>query len=294
VLKNMEMLLCLAAKQEKRTISIAAAQDEDVLTAAKLAKDKGLANLILVGEKARIVPLAKKAGLEDCRVVDAANEKDALEKAVRLVTDKEAQVLMKGLVNTSDFLKAVLNSRLRTNRLLSHLTANEIPGTEKLVYHTDTGMNVAPDVNAKEQILLNAVDALKSLGVRMPKVAVLAANEKVSEKIPATADAAELVRRAARGDYPPMILEGPIAMDVALNPKAARHKSIDSKISGDVDLFLVPGIEAGNILGKALQFYVRMKVAGVIIGAACPIILTSRAESPEGKLQSIALACCIK
>jgi len=281
---------------EPKTISVAAAEDADVLEAVRLAHESGLAKAILVGDAKKIGPLAKAAGLEgNAAIVDEPNEGAAALKAVELVRGGRAQVLMKGLVNTSDFLKAVLHPEkgLRTGRLLSHLAAYEIPGERKLVFHADTGMVVAPNLEEKKQILVNSLLALAALGILNPKVAILAANEKVHPKMQATVDAAALVEMNGRGEFPPMIAEGPIAMDVALDPEAARHKGIASGISGDVDLFLVPNIEAGNIAGKALVHYLKTKMAGVVLGATHPIVLTSRAESGEGKLRSIALACIL-
>ncbi len=294
--RNFSELIEKAKALEPKTISVAAAEDADVVEAVRLAHEAGLARAILVGDAKRIGPLAEAAGLEDgAEIVDEPDERAAALEAVELVRDGKAQVLMKGLVNTSDFLKAVLHPEkgLRTGRLLSHLAAYEIPGERKLVFHADTGMVVAPTLEEKRQILVNSLVALAALGIVNPKVAILAANEKVHPKMQATVDAAALIEMNERGEFPPMIAEGPIAMDVALDPGAARHKGIVSRISGDVDLFLVPNIEAGNITGKALVHYLKIKMAGLVLGATRPIVLTSRAESGEGKLRSIALACLL-
>jgi len=294
--KNFKQILQKAKTQGKKTLCIAVADDKDVLISAKLALDAQMVDCLLVGDENKIKPLLREVGLtENISIIDEPDESLALAKAVLLVRDGKADILMKGLVNTSDFLRAVLNyeAGLRTNRLLSHLTAYEIPGTEKVVFHADTGMNVAPTLEEKAQILTNSLLALESLGIKNPHVAALAANEKVSRKIPATADAQALVEMNERGMFPPMVIEGPIAMDVALDPVAAAHKGISSKISGKVDLFFVPTIEAGNIMGKALVYYAKVKMAGVVLGALKPIVLTSRAETGEGKLNSIALACLL-
>lgn len=290
----MEVLLNTVKQAERKIICVAAAGDEDTLKSVKMANEQGIADFVLVGDKAKISTIAGDIGMPaGNEVIDAPDEASALECAVSRVVEKKAQILMKGMVNTSDFLKAVLRSELRASRLLSHFAAYEMPGDGRLIFHADTGINAAPDLDEKEQIMLNSVGAMNALGIKCPKIAVLAANEKVSSKIQATVDAHELAERAKKGKYPPMVLEGPIAMDVALSPKAAEHKNIRSEISGAVDLFLLPNIETGNIMGKALLHYVDMKMAGVVLGAACPIVLTSRAESPEGKLYSIALACLL-
>lgn len=291
---NFQAILDKAKSSPRKTISVAAAADRDVLEAVKLAEEAGLTRAILVGDAGKIKPLMKEIGLnERTMVVDEPDEQAAALQAVALVHQGKAQILMKGLVNTSDFLKAVLHPEvgLRTGRLLSHFAAYEIPGEKKVVFHTDTGMNVAPTLEEKKDILQNALLALEAMGIINPKVAVLAANEKVSPKMPVTVDAQALVAMKEKGIFPPMIIEGPIAMDVALNPEAAKHKGIASKVSGDVDLFLVPTIEAGNLMGKALVYYAKIKMAGLIIGASHPVVLTSRAETGEGKVNSIALAC---
>jgi phosphate butyryltransferase len=294
MLRNFRELLIKARTCGEVTISVAVAQDKDALQAVKAAQDIGLARPILVGDAAAITPLLAEVGLQ--ATTPLRHEPDinqAALTAAALVKTGEAQVLMKGLINSSDFLKAVLSAQagLRTGRLLSHLAAFEIPGEPKLVFHTDGGINVAPGLEEKKDILVNAMLALAALGVKRPNVAVLAANEAVNPKMPATVDARALADMSAAGVLPPGTVEGPIAMDVAVNPEAARHKGIASKVSGRVDLFVVPNIEAGNTLGKALIYYARAKTAGIVLGATHPVIMTSRAETAEGKLNSIALAC---
>ncbi len=291
---NFQQILNKAKEQGKKTLCIAVANDLDVLISAKLAEEAQMADCLLVGDEKKIAPLLKEVGLSShTRIIDEPDEREALAKAVLLVREGQADILMKGLVNTSDFLRAVIKSEggLRTDRLLSHLTAYEIPGENKIVFHADTGMNAAPNLDEKAQILMNSLMALDTLGIKNPNVAILTANEKVDPKIPATVDAQALVEMSEQGKFPPMVVEGPIAMDVALDPTAAAHKGIKSKISGKVDLFLVPTIESGNIAGKALVYYAKVKMAGLVLGAMKPIVLTSRAETGEGKLNSIALAC---
>lgn len=292
--KSYEEIINKAKTNGPVKIAVAVAQDEDVLGAVKLAEEEGLAQAILVGDAELIEPMVKKTGLNDTAIVlHESDEMKAALKAVELVHNGEAQVLMKGLINTSDFLKAVLNNEvgLRTGRLLSHMAAMEIPGEKKIIFLADTGMNIAPSLAEKKEILINTLLGMEALGIKTPKVAVITANEKVSSKMPATVDAQALVEMNQQGIFLPAIMEGPIAMDVALNPDAARHKGMESNISGDVDLFLVPNIEAGNMVGKTMVYYAKAKMAGLILGATHPIVLTSRAESAKGKLNSIALAC---
>lgn len=275
---------------------VAAAQDEEALRAVKAAHDAGLAEAVLVGDSALIAALLPVVGLPgDTKIVHEPEPAQAALAAVSIVRETESGILVKGLVNSSDFLRAVLNSEcgLRTGRLLSHFAAFEEPGGDKLTYHTDGGMNIAPDLAEKKEILINALLALHALGIAKPNVAVLAANEVVNPKMPVTVDAQALTEMSRRGELPAAVVEGPIAMDVALSPAAVAHKNLSSQISGQVDLFLVPDISAGNILGKSLIHYGKFKSAGVILGATHPVVMVSRADTAEAKLNSIALACCI-
>lgn len=277
-------------------ISVAVAQDHEVLAAIKLAQDAGIAQAILVGDAQLITPMVAEIGLSaDTQVIHEPDAAKAALKAVSIVKNGEAQVLMKGMVNSSDFLRAVLNKEegLRTGRQLSHLAAFEVPGQKKIVFVTDGGMNIAPTLPEKKSILTNAMLALHAMGITTPHVAVVAANEVVNNKMPVTVDAEILAQMSQSGELPAGIVEGPIALDVAISPEAAKHKGIHSKISGSVDLILVPTIETGNILGKALIYYANGKMAGIVLGATHPIVMTSRAETPEGKLNSIALACLV-
>ena len=294
MLRNFQDVLAQASALGKVTISVAVAQDKDVLQALKLAHDAALTEPILVGDAAAIRTMLPEVGLPaDTLIVDEPDITRAALAAVELVHDGKAQVVMKGLVNTSDFLKAVLNAQvgLRTGRLLSHLAAFEVAGEPRLIFHSDGGMNIAPTLAEKKDILVNAMLTLQSLGIERPHVAVLTANEQVNPKMPATMDAKALSDLCAAGELPAGIVEGPIALDVAISPEAARHKGIQSQVSGKVDLFLMPNIETGNTMGKSLLYYAKAKMAGIVLGATHPIVLTSRSETPEGKLCSIALAC---
>jgi len=225
-------------------------------------------------------------------LIHEADPDQACLVAAGCVRDGVAQALMKGMVNSSVFLKAALHPErgLRTGRLLSHLAAMEIPGAAKLSFFTDGGMNIAPGLEEKRQIMVNALEALHLMGIETPRVAVLTANEQVSPKMPATMDAQALVEAWEAGAYPNCIVEGPIAMDVALSPEAAHHKGIHSRVSGEVDLFLAPNIEAGNMITKVLLHYTPSKFAGMVLGATHPIVMGSRADSAEAKLNAIAMA----
>lgn len=291
---NYQQVLEAAKARGPAVISVAAAQDAEVLEAVKLAYDAGLAKAILVGDAELIKPMAETAGLpKDIEIIDEPDIAKAVLKAVSLVHHGNAKILMKGLVNSSEFLKAVLNKEegLRTGRLLSHLAVFEIPGQQRLLFVTDGGMNIAPSLTEKKDILVSAILALNEMGIAEPNVAILTANELVNPKMPATVDAKALADMSRAGELPPAIVEGPIALDVAVSAEAAAHKKIASRIAGKVDLMLVPNIETGNAIGKTLIYYAQAKMAGLVLGAANPVVMTSRAETAEGKLNSIALAC---
>jgi phosphate butyryltransferase len=203
---------------------------------------------------------------------------------------------MKGFVNTSDYLRAVLDKEagLRSGKMLSHLAAFEIPGRGRMLFVTDGGFNIAPDLDEKKEILKNAIGALRKMGYERPNVAVVTANEQVNEKAIATVHADAITKCAEAGEFGECVVEGPIAFDVAISSAAAHHKRIESKISGAVDLILTPGIEVGNVLGKCLSIMVGAKMSGVVLGASAPVVLTSRSEDAESKLNSILLAAsCI-
>ena len=289
-----------AVKQQptKKTICIANAASNKMLHLAHELQAQDICNMILVGDEAQIKAFAEKENvdLSKVKVIHATETEEIARLAVTEVSAGRADVYVKGSMNTSDFLRSVLNKEvgLRTGSKLSVLTCYEVPGQKKLFFLTDGGMVVAPDLNDKAAIVTNAVNVLHNMGIAEPKVALLSSNEKVSEKIPSTVDAQALCRMADVGKLPAAIYEGPIAFDVAMRPDAAKEKKIESRISGDVDLFLVPNIETGNCLGKAIGYFGGGDTAGLVIGARKPVVMSSRAASIRGKLASIAwalLAC---
>lgn len=236
---------------------------------------------------------AERLGIAAFRLIDDADEAAAAARAVALVRSGAADVLMKGKLNSTPFLRAVLQAEKaeRPTAILSHMAAFEVPGQDRLLFFTDGGMTIAPDLDMKRLLLGNALAALRAMGIPSPKVAVLTANELVNPKMPATVDAAALAELAQAGAFGDCLVEGPVSMDVALDCEAAERKGLQSRICGRADLFLLPNIEAGNILGKALVHFAGARMAGIVLGASYPIVMTSRAESARGKLDSIALAC---
>ena len=276
-----------------RRAAVAVAQDDAVLTAVQAAKEQGLADFILVGDKDKIASLADSLQIDisSLAIVHQTDNRRAAYEAVALVSGGQADVLVKGLVSTSDLLKAVLDKDvgLRTGRVLSHAAVFEIPGFDRLITITDGGMNIAPTLQQKVDIIQNSVELVKVLGTSPAKVAVLAAVEAVNSDMPATLEAAALAKMADRGQIRGAVVDGPLALDNAVSLEAARHKGIESPVAGCADILLVPNIEVGNTLGKSVLYFAGGQMAGLILGAAKPVVVTSRADTFEGKLLSIAL-----
>lgn len=275
-------------------VAVAAAADKEVLEAVKLAQEGGYIKPILVGDREKITLLAAEIGLDlsNSEIIHESDLKRAADQAVDQVVDGNAQFLMKGLVNTGDFLRAVLRPErgLKTGRLLSHLGAFEIPGFPHLYFVTDGGINIAPNLDQKKEIVTSTIDYLKSIGMEKINIVALAANEIPSSKMPASMDAKALADLSKAGYFPGAIVEGPLALDGAISAAALKHKGIQSEINGDPDVFLAPTIEVGNVLAKSLVYFAGGMMAGIILGAQVPIVLTSRNDSPRSKVMSIIMA----
>lgn len=279
---------------------IVAAADRESIEAIRLAMLRGLGHAILIGNEAEIIPVVKEFGIDDkIEVIHADTPPEAAVKSVICAREKRGNTILKGLINTSDFLHAVLDREngLRTGRLLSHLAVMEIPGENHLSFCTDSGFNVAPNCEQKKQILRNALEAIHALGYEHVNVACIAANEKIDPNVPATTDAAALVRAWRDGAFDDLpctcTVEGPMAIDVVASKKAAEHKGIKSEIAGKVDLTLMPNIECGNVHCKTLVHYCHAQLAGIVLGATLPIILVSRSDNAEAKFLSMALSCIV-
>jgi phosphate butyryltransferase len=287
-----------ARSKTKRKIAVAAAEDEAVLKSLKAAVNENIVIPVLVGDKSEIEKIAKSIGfdLNDIQIIH--NDKGpnmSAQIAVSLVKNGEADILMKGFVSTGSLLKAVLDKEngLRKGQVLSHVAFFESPYYHKLLCVTDVAMNIAPDFDTKVHILNNAVEACHKIGIMNPKVAVIAAVETVNPKMEATVHAAMLKTMSDRKQISGCIVDGPLAIDNAISKEAAMHKGIVSKVAGDCDVILVPDIEAGNIFYKALNFLGGATTAAVIMGAAVPIVLTSRSDSESSKIFSITLAAAM-
>ncbi len=292
MIKKLDDLLLI--KGNKMKLAVVACQDEDVLEAVVESSNMGITEPILIGDKEETYKIAERIGL-DVSNFKFVEEKDltlAAEIGVRMVSNGEADFIMKGLVDTAILMKSVLNKEwgLRTDSLLSHVMVYDVKTYHKLIYLTDGGMNLSPSLDEKISIVKNAALVVKAMGNETVKVAALAAKEKVNPKMQATVDADKLQELSMKGEFGnDVILEGPLALDLALSKEAAEVKKFESKIAGDTDILLVPNIEMGNGIGKAITYLAEGKSAGIIMGAKAPVVLVSRADDKDSKLYSIAL-----
>jgi phosphate acetyltransferase len=292
-----EVLLERCRKLEPVRTAVAHPCEASALTAAIEAAEKNLIAPILVGPIDKIKEVADAVGVElnGFEIIDAQHSHDSAEKAVALVREGRAEVLMKGSLHTDELLSAVVSREkgLRTGRRISHVFIMDVPTYHKPLLVTDAAINIAPTLEDKVDICQNAIDLAISLGREKPKVAILAAVETVNSKMQATLDAAALCKMADRGQIKGGVLDGPLAFDNAISKEAAKTKGITSEVAGDPDILLVPDLEAGNILAKQLSFLANADSAGLVLGARVPIILTSRADSVRARIASCGVAAIV-
>ena len=298
MIKKLDQMLDVLKGSEKVVLSVAAAHDEEVLLAIKSATEMNIITPILVGQEDKIRKISDEINfdLNGLKIIDKETIEECAEVAVKLVSSKEADFVMKGLLDTSVILKAVLNKEwgLRTDSLLSHVMVYEADFYPKLLVTTDGGMNIAPNYEQKVKILKNAIKATEPLGLETIKVCALAAKEKVNPKMQATVDAKELEDACKNGEFGEnVIVEGPLAFDLAVSKEACEVKGFKTEVGGDVDIILMPTIEVGNGIGKAFTYAAGAKSAGIIMGAKAPIVLVSRADTHESKLYSIAYGAIV-
>jgi phosphotransacetylase len=292
-----EELLARCRSLEPVVAAVAHPCEETALAGAVEAAEAGLIRPILIGPGDKIRDIAKQNAipLEQIRVVDAPHSHAAAAKAVELVRQGEAELLMKGSLHSDELLSAVLakETGLRTGRRISHVFIMDVPTYHKVLIVTDAAVNIAPTLEDKVDICQNAIDLAVSLGVTVPKIAILAAVETVNSKMQATLDAAALCKMAERGQIKGGLLDGPLAFDNAIDSEAARIKGIVSKVAGDPDILLVPDLESGNMLAKQLSFLANADSAGLVLGARVPIVLTSRADSVRSRIASCGVAMLV-
>jgi phosphate butyryltransferase len=299
MITRLEELIDLAKQKPPTRVAVAAAAHKLVLESVQRAVSLGIIVPLLVGREEDIRAQAAAIGWElaDEQIVSTETNKAAATAAVDLVRRGEAQALMKGYLHTDEMLHAVLQQAtgLRTDRLLSHVFVLEVPTYHKLLLITDAAINIAPDISQKAAITQNAVDLARRIGVERPKVAALSSVETVNPNIPSTVHAACLSKMAERDQIKGAIVDGPLAFDNAISAEAAREKGMSSPVAGDVDVVVVPDLDSGNILSKNLEYLAKAKMAGIVIGASAPVVLTSRSDPPRARVYSLALAsllCC--
>ena len=294
MIKNFAVLLAEAGQGDPVRIAVVFAHDPDVLESFKDAEKLRLAEPILIGDPARIEKAASQVGypLRKETLRGAGSEQAAIRSAVEMVRNGEADLLMKGKVNTANLIRGVLDRErgLRAGRLLSQVIAFQVPGIDRLMLMTDGALNIAPNLEQKADLCRNAIEMAHALGIEEPKIVLLTALEFVNPAMPATLDAAALVQMNRRGQIKGAYLDGPLAMDAPLSRFAAERKGIKSPVVEATDAFIAPNIEAANILYRAIVYFARALSGGIIVGAKVPLVLLSRAEPPETKLHSIALA----
>ncbi len=268
--------------------------DESSLRGPVQAAELGIIKPIFVGPAAKISKVAKEHRIEigGFQVIDAPHSEAAAERAVELVHEGKGELLMKGSLHTDELMRAVTNSKtgLRTARRISHVFIMDVPTYPETLFVTDAAINIAPDLDAKRDIIQNAVDLFTQVGLGTPRVAILSAVETVTSKIPSTIDAAALCKMADRGQITNAILDGPLAFDNAISPEAAKIKGIQSPVAGKAQILVVPDLEAGNMLAKNLIFLSKADSAGLVLGARVPVVLTSRADSVRSRMASCAAA----
>jgi phosphate butyryltransferase len=288
-------LLAYSKEVGPKKIAVALAADAEVMEADANARKERVADAFLVGDADKLKKVTDQMGIDlaNFEVVDVKEGQAAIGvEAVKLVSSGKADILMKGMISTANFLRGVLNKEvgLRTGGTLSHVYIHQVEGYDRIFFICDPAFNIAPDFPTKVNIINNTVGLAHAFGIEAPKVAALAAVEVVNQDMPCTIDAAMLTQMNRRGQIKGCIIDGPLALDNAISEESARHKGIVSEVAGHADILHVPDIEAGNMLAKAIVYFSNNKTAGLVLGAKAPVVLTSRADSPETKLLSIASA----
>lgn len=296
--KTFDELISKVTEIPMKKVSVAVAQDSAVLEAVRAAKDRKIADAILVGNEAKIKDVAKASGIniDDFELVHVEDDIEASLTAVKLVHDGKADMYMKGLIDTKNFLKSVLDKEvgLRTGKALSHVCVFDVEGIDHLLFLTDVAFIPYPTLEDKVSIINNTLEITKACGIECPKVAPLAAVEVVNPKMPVTVEAAELTQMNKDGKITGCIVDGPLSLDLAIDAEAAKHKgATDRQIQGDADILLFPDIHAGNLVYKAMVHTANLKNGNILTGTKAPVILTSRSDSMEVKVNSLALGAVV-
>lgn len=290
---SFEQLLEAAKRRGPKKVSVAVAQEKVVLQAIKKAEDLGLIDAILVGDQGEIMKLGEEFGwkIPAGKIVNELDYKTSIRRAAEIVRDKEASMIMKGKATSADMYRVLLDKEMgmRTGRLLSQVLVFKVPGFDRLMLMSDASMFIAPDLKQKAEICRNAIDVAHALGIKMPKVAALSAFEQVNPDMPSTVDAAGLTLMNRRNQITGAIIDGPIAMDAAIAAWAAEEKGFESPVAGCTDIFICPNIESANIGYRCIIYFAKAESGGIVVGAKAPILVMSRAEPVEVKINSICL-----
>jgi phosphate butyryltransferase len=290
---NFDQLLSEAALRGPKRVAIVGADQRQTLAAITKAHEAGLAESVLIGDTARMRRIVREEGLTlpPAEIITEADTRRAAEIAVQLVNEGQVDLVMNGRALPVDLMVAALDREkgLRLGRLISDVSAFEIPGFDRLIFVSDMAIVVSPNLAQKAAIVQNAVEVAQELGIETPRVAILAATEMVNPDLPANLDAANLAKMGDRGQIRNAIIDGPLAMDNAISLEAAEMKGIRSPVAGHADILIAPDVESANILAKAIVYFAKGKMAGVVVGAKCPLVMPSRSDPPEQKLVSLAL-----
>jgi len=292
-IKSFVDLMAEARRVGPKMVAVAVPHEPEILLGAQDAQKEGIANCTLVGDRDLIRKLAAERQIDISKMIliHEPDPKTAARKVMELLRMGHADLAMKGALETGDFLRAALDKEfgLRVGRLFTHVAVFEIPGFDRLLFVTDSGVVVAPTLEQKVEIVQNAIMVAQCLGVKEPKVAILAATEMVNPKIPTTMDAANLAKMADRGQIQGGLVDGPLALDNAISPESVAIKGIKGAVAGVADILVTPDVEAGNLLAKAITYFAKGKMAGVVVGGKSPLIVASRSDPHETKLVSMAL-----
>jgi phosphate butyryltransferase len=292
-IRNFAQLLEAALARAPKRVAIVGGGQRQTLHAARLARGMGLADCILLDDPGRLKFIAEEQGV-DLTGMEIIEERDMIQaayRAVEMIHAEEADLVMNGRALPVELMKAALDrdEGLRIGKVITDVSIFEIPGFDRLIFVSDVAIVVSPNLAQKVAIVQNAIDTAIELGVKEPKVAILAATEMVNPEMPANMDAANLSKMAERGQIRGGLVDGPLALDNAISLKAAEMKGIDSRVAGSADILITPDVESGNILAKALSYFAKSHMAGVVVGAKCPIVMPSRSDPPDQKLMSLAL-----
>ncbi len=294
-IRDFETLVEVVKKKKRYTLAVANGQDPQTIEAVSKASNEGIVNVKLIGDSEKIKSLAKemRLNIDGIEIIDVKNAKEAGKLARDLVREKKADILMKGLISTDEYMRLILdkeNGLLPPGKILSHVAVMSIPAYHKFLFVSDVAVIPNPDLKQKIAITTYAIEIAHKFGIEKPKVAIIAATEKVSDKMIATIDASIIAKMGERKQFPDSIIDGPLALDVAISKEACEIKGLKSPVDGDADILIFPNIEAGNVFFKSITYFANGKLAAIVTGTMAPCVLTSRADSEESKFYSIALA----